>query len=306
MTVGILFALVAVLGYTFSTLFITLLKKKAGAVSTQYMLICALGGNILLTLGLTGRIVPAGLTWLQLLFLAVSAILGLTFGFILMAKAIILIGPRLVLLVATTTSAFSFLFGWLFLREKESLISLLYVALIIFGIIIVILNSSPKGRGAAVRHSLEYRKAKGKLIKGILFSLILALFQSAALLLSKLVLKEGFSPIEVNTYRMLFAVIGVVIYVRIAGFSAASKPVSFSRREWIYICLAAAAGPVSAVALNFYSLDYISIGISSAMLQLSPVFMLFFSRLIFKERISPAAVGGTVIAVIGTVLLASA
>jgi drug/metabolite transporter (DMT)-like permease len=57
------------------------------------------------------------------------------------------------------------------------------------------------------------------------------------------------------------------------------------------------------VFLNFNALKFVSLGINSAMLQLSPVLMLFLARMVFKERIRAVAVAGTVLAVSGTVLL---
>lgn len=62
-------------------------------------------------------------------------------------------------------------------------------------------------------------------------------------------------------------------------------------------------GPVLSVFLNFNALKFISLGISSAMLQLSPVLMLFLSRIVFKERIKAIAIAGIALAVSGTILL---
>ena len=67
--------------------------------------------------------------------------------------------------------------------------------------------------------------------------------------------------------------------------------------------MAALVGPVLSVFLNFNALKFISLGINSAMLQLSPVLMLFLSRIVFKERIKAIAIVGTTLAVLGTILL---
>jgi drug/metabolite transporter (DMT)-like permease len=55
--------------------------------------------------------------------------------------------------------------------------------------------------------------------------------------------------------------------------------------------------------LNFNALKHVSLGINSAMLQLSPVLMLFLARIVFKEQIKAIAIAGTLLAVTGTVLL---
>jgi drug/metabolite transporter (DMT)-like permease len=55
--------------------------------------------------------------------------------------------------------------------------------------------------------------------------------------------------------------------------------------------------------LNFNALKRVSLGYNSAMLQLSPVLMLFLARIVFKEQIRIVAIVGTLLAVSGTLLL---
>jgi drug/metabolite transporter (DMT)-like permease len=88
-----------------------------------------------------------------------------------------------------------------------------------------------------------------------------------------------------------------------ANRRVAVKTRQFGRREWTLLVGAALTGPVVSVFLSFSALRFVGLGIVSAMLQLSPMLMLALSRLVFKETIQPVALGGTALAVAGTVLL---
>ena len=73
--------------------------------------------------------------------------------------------------------------------------------------------------------------------------------------------------------------------------------------DWLKLAMASLVGPVLSVFLSFNALKHVSLGINSAMLQLSPVLMLFLARIVFAEKIRAIAIAGTVLAVAGTILL---
>jgi drug/metabolite transporter (DMT)-like permease len=226
-----------------------------------------------------------------LLYLAVSGILGYVLGYWSMIKALAIIGPRLLLLILTSQTVMSFLAGWIFLGETHRPSSLLFVAMLTAGIVLVILNR---------RIAVEAAERTGG---GIALGFLLAALQAASQLLSKKALLGGIPPLSANTLRLAVAATGVFIVAGVMNRRVEVKARDFGRREWALMAGAALTGPVLSVFLSFSALRFVSLGIVSAMLQLSPVLMLVLSRLVFKEAIRPVVLGGTTLAVAGTVFL---
>jgi drug/metabolite transporter (DMT)-like permease len=291
MTLGIVLSVAAATSYTFNTLFLTLLGRKAGITATKYIFLFALAANLLLHLGLYGRWFPQFERMEYLLYLAASGIVGYVLGYITMINALSRIGPRLVLLILTSQTVMSFFAGWIVLQETHDPVSYLYVAMVMGGIVLAILNK---------RVSVENTRNLGT---GVLLGFALALIQTISQLLSKKALLGGVLPLSANTIRLTFATAGIFLFAALARQRIRVHTRDFNVRDWLKITLASLIGPVLSVFLNFNALKFISLGVSSAMLQLSPVLMLFLSRIVFKERIKAIAIVGTALAVSGTILL---
>lgn len=157
-------------------------------------------------------------------------------GYITKISALLLIGPRLILLILTFQTVMSFFAGWLILGETHDPASYIFVIMVMGGIILAILNKR----------------------------------------------------VSVESLRHLAA----GVHIR-----------DFDARDWLKIAMVSLIGPVLSVFLSFNALKRISLGITSAMLQLSSVLMLFLARIVFKEKIKAIAIVGTLLTVSGTVLL---
>jgi drug/metabolite transporter (DMT)-like permease len=182
-TVGILLSIAAATGYTFNTLFLTLLGRKAGITATRYIFLVALAANLLIHLGLYGRVFPRFESMEILLYLAVSGIVGYVLGYIALISALPLIGPPLVLLIA------------------------------------------------------------------------------------------GVPPLSANATRLSFATAGIILFSLLARGRLRVHTRDFYVGDWLKITMAALIGPVLSVFLSFNALKHVSLGINSAMLQLSPVLL---------------------------------
>ena len=62
-------------------------------------------------------------------------------------------------------------------------------------------------------------------------------------------------------------------------------------------------GPVLGVSLSLYAVRGVEVGVASALMQLSPVFLLPLAAAFSHERISRRSLGGTLVAVAGAGLL---
>jgi drug/metabolite transporter (DMT)-like permease len=170
-------------------------------------------------------------------------------------------------------------------------VSYLYVVMVVSGIVLAILNK---------RVSVEDSR---HLAIGVVLAFTLALLQTVSQLLSKKALLAGVPPLSANATRLSSATAGILLFSLLAGGRIRTHTRDLELRDWLMIAGASLIGPVLSVFLNFSALKRVSLGINSAMLQLSPVLMLFMARIVFKERIRAIAVAGTLLAVSGTVLL---
>jgi len=291
MTIGILLSIAAACGYTFNTLFLTLLGRKAGITTTRYIFLIALAANLLIHFGVYGRAFPRLESTEVVLYLAVSGVVGYVLGYIAMISALPLIGPRLVLLILTSQTVMSFFAGWIILGETHEPRSYIFVIMVVGGIILAILNK---------RISVE---KSSHLSVGVLLGFTLAALQTISQLLSKKALLAGVPPLSANTTRLSFAAAGILVFSFLAGKRIRVQTRDLDAKDWLKIAMASLIGPVLSVFLSFNALKYVSLGINSAMLQLSPLLMLFLARIVFKEPIRVIAIAGTVLAVSGTTLL---
>ena len=71
----------------------------------------------------------------------------------------------------------------------------------------------------------------------------------------------------------------------------------------VYVVIATIAGPVIGVWLSLISVQLAPLGIVTTLQSLPPIFLIPIGYFVFKERITWRVVLGTVVALIGSVLL---
>ncbi|MCX6558551.1 MAG: EamA family transporter [Candidatus Aminicenantes bacterium] len=75
------------------------------------------------------------------------------------------------------------------------------------------------------------------------------------------------------------------------------------KKALLEITAGALTGPVLGVTLSLVAIAHTHIGVASTLMSLTPVFLLPVSHFLFKERITVRAVIGTMIALLGVVML---
>ena len=166
-------------------------------------------------------------------YLAVSGVIGLAIGDQALFLSFLYIGPRLAVLIMSTSPLWAVIFGWVALGEHLGAAALFGIGLTVFGVGWVTLErdgkigikEGAKGGGAA-RHHLWGR--------GVALALTAALCQAVGALLSKQGMGHGFmdgagvriEPLTATFVRMVFAGVGVLPIVLIRwrmGRKAAGK-----------------------------------------------------------------------------------
>lgn len=239
----------------------------------------------------------------QVAYLAASGVIGLSIGDQSLFTAFVYIGPRLSMLIMATAPIFATIFGWAALGETLDPIAWLGIALTIGGVSWVILERPE-----------EKTPFDPKLrMKGIVLAFVGAACQAGGLLLSKQGIGHGWlpesehmTPHTATFIRMVFAGMGMVPIFFIYLHRKKKNDVvrTGSRRVGFFLATCGAVvGPFLGVWMSLEASDRCPLGVAQTLCSLPPIFLLPFAALIHKEKISPRAVIGAVVAVGGSGLL---
>jgi len=263
-------------------------------------------------LGVTHRLLSG--TWVpdvvgrQVTLLAISGLVGLTIGDQALFVAFLDIGPRLSTLIMTTAPLFAAFFGWLVLGETLSLIAAVGVAMTIGGVAWAVLERPAARSPGDSPHRL----------RGIVLALVGGACQGGGLLLSKQGMGHGWLPVE----QMLNPQAATLI--RVCFGAACMLPIIAWRwyrlraRRNVVLCAArigskqagyllamggAVVGPFLGIWMSLVAADRAPLGIAQTLCSLVPIFVLPVVAIVYREKVSPRAVGGAVLAVAGSALL---
>lgn len=251
-----------------------------------------------------GYLLPDGITVEQLLWLAASGFIGLVFGDGCGFKALVMIGPRLTTLLWATAPIMATIIAWFLLDEKLSGVDLLGIGLAVAGIAWVIserqYKTSPKQAIAADHPD------SGTLFKGVLLGLGAAFGQAAGLVMSKHAMLDMGTTIDAMPAS--FIRIGTaMLFIWVISASRGLLPSvvrSFKEKPAMLFSVGGALmGPFLGVWLSLVAVQYIEAGIAATLNSLTPIFIIPLVIGIYKEKVSPRAVIGAVVAFIGVALL---
>lgn len=294
--------------WTATSLLFTAAAKRVGTTTVNIFRITL----AVVLLGVTHRLLTGA--WIphlvggQVLLLALSGIVGLSIGDQALFTSFIHLGPRLAMLIYATSPIFAALLAWLTLGETMHGIAWLGVGLTLLGVAWVVLER-PEDKVVANR-SIR--------IKGVILALIGSACQGGGLLLSKQGMGHGWLPAAehldaqaATLVRLSFAWVGMIPIIAIHGLRQRKrrakgippKSVGSLRAGLAFTACGAVVGPYLGVWLSLVAADRAPVGVAQTLCSLTPVFLLPFAVLIHKERISPRAAVGAVIAVAGTALL---
>ncbi len=311
---GLAAGLATSLLWTATSLLFTAAARRIGpTVVNASRLLLAVVLHALTHLLLFATLIPNA-TPTQVLLLALSGIVGLTIGDQALLIAFVDIGPRLAMLVMTTSPLFAALFGWVVLGETLHATAWLGIALTIGGVSWVVLE----------RPQVDTRRTMPRWLRGMVLALLAAACQAGGLLLSKQGMGHGFLPDDqhlapqaATLIRVFFAGLGMVpilaLHVRRERKRRAllvelDRPEDRthigSRRAGLIFCgLGTIVGPYLGVWMSLVAADRAPLGIAQTLCSLSPIFLLPFAALLYGERIGPRAVAGALMAVAGSTLM---
>ena len=248
------------------------------------------------------------LTPASLWYLGASGVIGLAIGDQFLYRALIDAGPRLSTLVMTVAPALTALLAWPVLDEPMTWLAILGMLLTLGGIAWVVVEREQPAQGRSYPH----------VTRGIIFSVLGGVGQAVGLVLAKLGMGEvgsvdNVGPWAATLVRMCFGSIGAT--VMLVGFIAVrssrapaavkTKDSTSSSHGMVAVCILIGAifGPVLGVWLGLVSIERIDAGVAATLMSLSPILILPVAKLVEHEHISPRAIYGAILAVIGVAVL---
>jgi len=295
--IGEIAALLTAVCWSFNSLVFTRAGKRVGAVTVNsFRLWIALPALALLHWLLFGTPFPFTIETDRFLYLGVSGIIGFVIGDGMLFESFLMIGPRLAMLLALLTPVFSTVLAWGLLGETLLPLEIVSILVTIAGIAWVVTEETAPAV-ALIAEPPRRRRL------GVLLAVGGALGQAVGLMFSKLGLAGGFSAISATHVRVSAAALALVVLSLGQGKFRTHWARMKDRAALLEITAGALTGPVLGVTLSLVAIAHAPIGIASTLMSLTPVLLLPASHFLFKEKITLRAILGTLVALLGVILL---
>lgn len=294
--VGEMAALATAFCWTVSALCWTAAGRRVGSLAVNIIrLLLALPMLMLYGWIVLGEAIPQA-SWHAWLWLGTSGMVGFFLCDLFFFKSFLMIGPRLALLVFSLAPPISAFFGWFLLGEQLTKWNWIGMATTLSGILWVVLESPERdGRPGGGPGKGGWR--------GWLYALLATLAQGLATVLSKVGIRDVASPFAATEIRLICGLACFLVLIPLLGRQGQVSRGFRDRRAMGIMVLGAIMGPFLGVSLLMVAVTLIPAGLAQTFVSLSPVIIIPFSILVFKERVSLRAVLGAVVAVCGVCLL---
>jgi drug/metabolite transporter (DMT)-like permease len=295
--VGEIAALLTSVCWAFNSVVFTMAGKRVGAVTVNYLrLWIAVPALVLLHGLLFSTPFPFAIEPGRFLYLGISGLVGFVIGDAMLFESFLLIGPRLAMLLALLVPVCGAFLAWLFLGEKLLALEIASMLVTIGGIAWVVAEKTAPQADRAAREPRQYRL-------GVLLAVGGAVGQAVGLLFSRLGLAGGYSAISATLVRVSVAALVMALFSFCGGSLFRHLARMKDRVALLEIGAGALTGPALGVVLSLVAIAHTHIGVASTLMSLTPVLLLPVSHFLFKERITSRAIVGTLVALLGVVML---
>lgn len=249
---------------------------------------------MLITIALLfGHFIPPQLTTFDTVVLAISGLIGITIGDTFYFYALHEIGPRRTLLFSALVPPMTAIFAFFFLGEALTPTMFLGMSVTIVGIVWVL----------SEKHNEQETHIFAYLKMGLLFAFISIFCQSAGNILTKFSSSE-ISSLGISILRIGGALIGLSLFMTWKGWwKKAVTPLQSSKTFSMVLVATILSTYLGIWLLNAGLKHTANTGVAATLLSTSPIFILPLAAIVEKERISPRAILGSVIAVAGIAIL---
>lgn len=290
---GEIAALLTAVCWSFNSVVFSLAGRRVGSVIVNKVrLWIAFIALLIIHLVLYRTFFPVTAAPREMFYLALSGVVGFIVGDSLLFEAFLLIGPRLAMLLMLLAPIFSAILAWVLLGETLLLGQIIAILVTMGGIGWAVSENQPQGLQQSTHRGL-----------GILLGIGGAIGQASGLLLSKMGMAGGLSPISANHIRVAAAALVITAASLLRGKLRTDILKMKDLKALLQIGSGALFGPVLGVILSLVAIRYTQIGIASTLMSLSPILLIPVGHFLFKEHITFRTVVGTIIALSGAIWL---
>ncbi len=291
--IGELAALATAFSWTFVGIFFGSASKKIGSLSVNFIKLIFGFTFLSIAAYLTrGVMFPTDASLHNWIFLMISGVIGFFLGDFFMLKAYIEVGVRVSMLLMATSPPMTALIGFLLLGEILSPSAIIGMSITIFGIVIVILSKDTNDKKFKIKYS----------IRGLTYAFIGAFGQSMGLIFSKIGLGD-YNTFAATQIRIIAGFACFVIFVTLRNSWGELRLAIKDKVAIFHTLMGSIFGPFIGVSLSLIALRYTSAGIASTLTSITPVTIIPFSILIFKEQVKPKEIIGALVSVVGVAYL---
>ena len=241
-------------------------------------------------------------TWF---WLSLSGFVGYVLGDYCLFNSYVLIGSRFGQLFMTLAPPAAAISGWIILGEKLPLNAWIGMMVTLCGIGMSVLS---KGTSHKIGLKLP--------LKGILLGIGAGVEQEIGLVLSKVGMnyyKMSVPATDINQFMTMLpfastyirAITGMLGYFVMMWLRKElyTMPIAFHNGKGMNAALwATIFGPFIGVSVSLMAVQYTEAGIASTLMALTPIFILWPSHLIFKQKVTIREIIGAIISVLGVSL----
>lgn len=244
-----------------------------------------------------GRVWPWELPLWETGVLAASGIAGLTLGDTAFFAALTRIGSRRALLLRALAPPMTAVMALPILGEPITVKMVAGMTLTIGGVVWVILERQPNVEDAPSSSKSDHGFGRDELV-GIALAIVAAAMQAVANVFTKL--GGGDIPaLDISIVRLAFGILGLGLVVgATSSLVETIEPMKVPRKA-ILILVATILGTYFGIWLSVAGLRYTFTGIAATLTSTSPVWVLPLAYAFEDEPISPRAVAGACLAVVG-------
>ena len=253
-----------------------------------------------------GQILPLDASAHAWLWLSLSGFIGFFLGDLFLFRSFGEIGVRLSMLVMSLAPPIAAVTGWLWLDEHMSLQNIMGMLITIAGVMWVIKERRVDQMGNYIHVS----------VKGVVFALLGATGQGIGLVLGKLGMVVNIPSVSDAISQQVsydpFAATQIRAYAGLAGFlvltffmkrSQQLVDACRSLKPLSIIGIGAIFGPFLGVAFLMRAVQFVPSGVAQTLTATVPVLIIPMAILFDKERITTRMLLGTLVTVIGVVIL---
>ena len=239
-----------------------------------------------------GVLLPVDATAHNWAWLAVSGLVGFTFGDLCLYRAYVVLGPRLSSLMMALVPPITALVGWAALGETLTRRDLLGMTLTVVGIGWAILERGRRAETGPVTFSFA----------GVALGFGGALGQAVGLILSKIGM-AGYNVFAATQVRVLAGTVGYALLFFALKWWPNVRAGIRDVRALGFCALGAFFGPFLGVSLSLIAVRETVAGVAASIMALTPVLIIPLVIVLRKERVGIGGFIGALVAVTGVALL---